>query len=107
MAELYDYLCEDCLPFNSQIASDRAQNLIDQYLKNDGLKTSKSIVIKKHLEELEKERHSSELFSAIRALNQDSMRDQKLNNLEIGVCQASCRLNYNYFFVIIFFKVRI
>lgn len=83
MAELYDILCANTLPFNSQIATDKAQYLIDGYLRNDDLKQSKSNVIKKHLEQLEKERKSSEFFSAIQALNSDVLKEHRLKNFEI------------------------
>jgi len=83
MADLYDLLCENCPPFNSQIATDRAQHFIDSYLQNDELRKSKSKIISKHLDQLDRERRSSEFFSAIQALNSEMLEDKKLNNSDL------------------------
>lgn len=85
MAELHSGLCGEMLPFNSKIASDRATKVIDSYINNDQLKKSGSKVILSHLNELEKEKRSSSLITAINALHSERNNKDKVTDAELLV----------------------
>ncbi len=68
MADLHDRLIDSGTPFNSRIANDRATKLIDGYLSNIALQSSKSTVIKRHLADLGQEKNNSLISDALREM---------------------------------------
>lgn len=71
LANLYSNLCGDQTPFNSKLASDRASSVIESYLKNKQLINSDCETIRRHLDELTKEKNTSLVLNAIHSLKED------------------------------------
>jgi len=78
MADFYSMLARDGSPFSSKFASDRASRIIETYLQNKQLKSTKSETIKRHLEELESDKHASLLSDLLKDLNIESLADSGL-----------------------------
>jgi NAD-dependent SIR2 family protein deacetylase len=73
MAELYSTSSKDSTPFNSKLATDRASRIIETYLQNAHLKSTKSDTIRRHLEELESDKHASLLSDLLKDLNSEKL----------------------------------
>ncbi len=73
MADLYSILARDGSPFSSKFATDRASRIIETYLQNSQLKSTKSETIKRHLEELESDKNASLLSDLLKDLNTESL----------------------------------
>jgi len=84
LAELYTEICGSKPPFTNKLAADRASSLIDSYLSNCSLRDSFSEIIRGHLDELEKEKNSSLVLDAMRALTEES-KDAMLNDGQLLV----------------------
>jgi NAD-dependent SIR2 family protein deacetylase len=82
-ADLYTALCGGLLPFNSKIASDRAERVIDSYLDNQKLRASSNETITTHLEELEKEKKGSLLVDAITSFREESSDDEDISDSQL------------------------
>src|ERR1017187_4143264 len=80
MADLYSMLATEATPFNSKSASDRASNIIESYLQNDHLKSSKSTTIKKHLEALESDKNTSLISDLMKDLNSEKIASAGLSD---------------------------
>jgi len=78
MADLYSLLARDGSPFSSKFATDRASHIIETYLQNAQLKHTKSETIKRHLEELESDKHTSLLSDLLKDLNIQNLADSGL-----------------------------
>jgi hypothetical protein len=73
MADFYSMLGKDSPPFNARLATDRASRIIESYLKNAQLKSTKSATIRRHLEELESDKHASLLSDILKDLNTQNL----------------------------------
>lgn len=78
MADIYAMLAKDGSPFSSKFATDRASRIIETYLQNTQLKFTKSETIKRHLEELESDKHASLLSDLLKEINIQNMADSGL-----------------------------
>lgn len=80
MADFYGILDSNSTPFSSKLASDRASNIIESYLKNDSLKSTSSPIIKKHLELLESDKNTSLMSDMMMDLNAERMAASGLSD---------------------------
>ena len=85
MADLYSMLARDGSPFSAKFATDRASRIIETYLQNAQLKSTKSATIKRHLEELEADKHDSLLSDLLKELNMQSLSDSGLTQANLLV----------------------
>ena len=85
MADLYSMLARDASPFSAKLATDRASRIIDTYLQNTQFKSTKSETIKRHLEELESDKHASLLSDLLKDLNIQSLADSGLTEQNLLV----------------------
>ncbi|HAB18126.1 MAG TPA: SIR2 family protein [Verrucomicrobiota bacterium] len=85
MADLYSMLAKDGSPFSAKLATDRAAQIIESYLQNTQLKSTKSETIKRHLEELESDKHASLLSDLLKDLNSQSLADSGLTEQNLLV----------------------
>lgn len=69
MADFYSMSSTDSSPFSSKLAINRASRIIETYLQNTQLISTKSETIKRHLEELESDKHASVLTDMLKELN--------------------------------------
>ena len=94
MADLYSMLTTEATPFNSKSASDRASNIINSYLQNDHLKSSKSLTIKKHLEALESDKNTSLISDLMKDLNSEKIASAGLTDKKLLVYLENSELGY-------------
>ena len=80
MADIYEILDTKSTPFSSKLASDRASNIIESYLKSNSLKTTTSSVIKKHLELLESDKNTSLMSDIMMDLNAERIASSGLSD---------------------------
>lgn len=85
MADLYSMLAKDGSPFSAKLATDRASRIIESYLQNTQLKSTKSETIRRHLEELESDKHASLLSDLLTDLNIQSLADSGLTEQNLLV----------------------
>ena len=85
MADFYSMLARDGSPFSSKFATDRASRIIETYLQNAQLKSTKSETIKRHLEELESDKNASLLSDLLKDLNIQSLADSGLSEENLVV----------------------
>lgn len=97
LAELYSILIGSDTPFNSKVASDRADKVIESYISSLTLQTCNSKVISAHLARLKAERDSTQIAQTLQDLQRDGYETTRsqiadsdlLKLLEIEKCARS------------------
>ena len=85
MADFYSMSASDTSPFSSKLATDRASRIIETYLQNTQLKSTKSETIRRHLEELESDKHASVLSDLLKDLNTEHLASSGLSEKHLLV----------------------
>jgi NAD-dependent SIR2 family protein deacetylase len=85
MADFYSILPTAATPFNSKLASDRASSIIDSYLQSGRLKSSGSLIIRKHLEMLEADKDASLVSEVMKDLNNEWMASAGISDKNLLV----------------------
>lgn len=85
LAELHTRLIGDSTPFNSKIATSRAEAIIQSYLENERLKQSVCKTIQRHLKELQNDQTQSQVYDALNSLQSESLLSSGLTDKHLLV----------------------